>query len=77
MTGKAGEIVSLGSLFPGLRRWPAADRSRKGWEMSNEVEQFNDGMADAYHLIFEEWDKAIARQAGVLDTLIKTTSFMS
>ncbi|MGI4756444.1 MAG: class I SAM-dependent methyltransferase [Janthinobacterium lividum] len=28
-------------------------------------------MAEAYHLIFEDWGRAIARQAGVLDALIR------
>ncbi|MGI4831348.1 MAG: hypothetical protein ACRYFU_24685 [Janthinobacterium lividum] len=35
--------------------------------MSNKVEQFYSSMADAYHLIFEDWDRAIARQAGILN----------
>jgi glycine/sarcosine N-methyltransferase len=39
--------------------------------MPSETEQFYDSLADAYHLIFEDWDRAIARQAGVLDTLIR------
>ncbi|WP_245536108.1 class I SAM-dependent methyltransferase [Terriglobus roseus] len=39
--------------------------------MSGGVEHFYDSLADAYHLIFEDWDAAIARQAGVLDALIK------
>jgi glycine/sarcosine N-methyltransferase len=40
-------------------------------QMPNAVEQFYDSLADAYHLIFEDWDRAIARQAGVLDALLR------
>src|SRR5258708_3681233 len=40
--------------------------------MPSETEQFYDSLADAYHLIFEDWDRAIAGQAGVLDALIRT-----
>lgn len=40
--------------------------------MSSEVEQFYDSLAEAFHLIFDDWDRAIARQAGVLDALIRT-----
>jgi glycine/sarcosine N-methyltransferase len=35
------------------------------------VEHFYDSLADAYHLIFDDWDTAIVRQAGVLDPLIR------
>jgi glycine/sarcosine N-methyltransferase len=35
------------------------------------IEHFYDSLADAYHLIFDDWDAAIARQAGVLDALIR------
>lgn len=34
------------------------------------VEQFYDSLAASYHLIFDDWDAAIARQAAVLDALI-------
>ncbi|MDQ2833135.1 MAG: class I SAM-dependent methyltransferase [Acidobacteriota bacterium] len=40
--------------------------------MRGEVEQFYDSLADAYHLIFEDWDRTIARQAHVLNTLIRS-----
>lgn len=36
------------------------------------VEQFYDSLADAYHLIFEDWDRAIARQALVIDAVIRS-----
>jgi len=36
------------------------------------VEQFYDHLADSYHLLFEDWDKAIARQARTLDGLIRS-----
>ena len=49
-------------------RWPCR---RKSGRMPSEAAQFYDSMADAYHLIFEDWDKAMARQAGVLDALIR------
>ena len=39
--------------------------------MPDGVQQFYDALADSYHLIFEEWDRAIARQAGVLEAVIK------
>lgn len=39
--------------------------------MPGGVESFYDSLADAYHLIFEDWDAAITRQAGVLDALIR------
>jgi len=39
--------------------------------MSSEVEQFYDSMADFYHLIFEDWNQAISRQAHIVDALIK------
>jgi len=40
--------------------------------MGSEVEQFYDSLAHVYHLIFEDWDGAIARQAQILDTLIRS-----
>jgi 2-polyprenyl-3-methyl-5-hydroxy-6-metoxy-1,4-benzoquinol methylase len=40
--------------------------------MPSEVAQFYNSLADAYHLIFEDWDRTIARQAHVLDTLIRS-----
>jgi glycine/sarcosine N-methyltransferase len=39
--------------------------------MPSGVEHFYDSLADAYHLIFDDWNRAIARQAGVLDPLIR------
>lgn len=39
--------------------------------MPNNVEHFYDSLANAYHLIFDDWDAAIIRQAGVLDALIR------
>jgi len=36
------------------------------------VGQFYDSFAEAYHLIFEDWDRAIVRQARIVDGLIKS-----
>lgn len=36
------------------------------------VDRFYDDLADAYHLLFEDWDKAIARQAHTLNELIRS-----
>ena len=36
------------------------------------TEQFYDSLAGVYHLLFEDWDRAIARQAGVPDALIRS-----
>lgn len=38
--------------------------------MSNSVQVFYDQLADYYHLIFEDWDKSIERQARSLDRLL-------
>jgi glycine/sarcosine N-methyltransferase len=38
--------------------------------MRNHVFDFYESLADYYHLIFEDWDRSIHRQAGVLDLLI-------
>ena len=35
------------------------------------VEDFYDGLAAEYHLIFEDWDVAVLRQGAVLDALIR------
>lgn len=40
--------------------------------MSGGVAHFYDSLADTYHLIFEDWDRAIARQAGVLHGVIQS-----
>ncbi len=34
------------------------------------AEQFYDELAEEYHLIFENWDRSIARQGDVLDHLL-------
>lgn len=36
-----------------------------------DVVGFYDGLADDYHLIFEDWDATIARQAGVITRLLR------
>jgi glycine/sarcosine N-methyltransferase len=38
--------------------------------MENLVFDFYEQLADYYHLIFEDWDRAISRQATILDLLI-------
>jgi glycine/sarcosine N-methyltransferase len=38
--------------------------------MRNQVFDFYESLADYYHLIFEDWDRSIHQQAGVLDLLI-------
>ena len=38
--------------------------------MSKNVSDFYDQLADSYHLIFDDWDSAIHRQAKVLSTLL-------
>jgi len=38
--------------------------------MANQVFDFYEALADYYHLIFEDWDRSIRQQAGVLDSLI-------
>ena len=35
-----------------------------------EPEAFYDDLAPDYHLIFEDWERSIARQAAVLATLL-------
>ena len=40
--------------------------------MPEGVEDFYDALADVYHLIFEDWDASMVRQAGVLDALIRS-----
>ncbi len=39
--------------------------------MATEVASFYDDLADNYHLIFENWDKSIERQAAVLGPLLE------
>jgi glycine/sarcosine N-methyltransferase len=38
--------------------------------MTQEIFDFYESLADYYHLIFEDWDRSIHRQAKVLDSLI-------
>ena len=38
--------------------------------MADKVLSFYDSLADYYHLIFEDWDRSIQRQASVLGTVI-------
>lgn len=38
--------------------------------MSEKVLSFYEGLADYYHLIFEDWDRSIQRQAKILGSLI-------
>ncbi len=40
--------------------------------MNVEVNDFYEALADYYHLIFEDWDSSIKRQAGVLKNLLST-----
>jgi SAM-dependent methyltransferase len=35
------------------------------------VRSFYDGLAESYHLIFENWDQSMARQAGALDGILQ------
>jgi ubiquinone/menaquinone biosynthesis C-methylase UbiE len=37
----------------------------------NTVQSFYDQLADAYHLIFEDWDRSIARQSAVLRDVLQ------
>jgi glycine/sarcosine N-methyltransferase len=56
----------LRGLAPGKRtayKW--------GVEMSGSVECFYDDLAEYYHLIFEDWDRSIARQASILGPLLE------
>ncbi|CAN5391343.1 hypothetical protein BH09PAT4_BH09PAT4_08940 [soil metagenome] len=36
------------------------------------VEHFYDSLADAYHLLFDDWERAMARQARVVDEILKS-----
>lgn len=36
------------------------------------VDQFYDSFAETYHLIFEDWDSTIARQAQIIDALLES-----
>jgi ubiquinone/menaquinone biosynthesis C-methylase UbiE len=49
-----------------------AEESAKGLvlKMAGEVLDFYEELADCYHLIFEDWESAIARQAKILDRLL-------
>jgi glycine/sarcosine N-methyltransferase len=38
--------------------------------MANKVLSFYEGLADYYHLIFEDWDRSIQRQARILGSVI-------
>ena len=40
--------------------------------MLDHVQPFYDALADFYHLIFDDWDQAIARQGRVIDALLRT-----
>ncbi|CAB3639121.1 hypothetical protein LMG24238_00114 [Paraburkholderia sediminicola] len=44
--------------------------------MSQSAESFYDDMASSYHLIFDDWDKAIERQRAVLAPLIGTSGVL-
>ena len=39
--------------------------------MSDRIEDFYDSLASAYHLIFDDWDSAIARQGSILNAVLK------
>ena len=39
--------------------------------MPDRVEAFYNSLADVYHLIFEDWDRSMARQAGTIDATLK------
>jgi len=41
--------------------------------MADKVLSFYDSLADYYHLLFEDWDKAIHRQASVLQKLLPSS----
>jgi glycine/sarcosine N-methyltransferase len=38
--------------------------------MPNKIEEFYEELADYYHLIYEDWDRSIARQATTLNGLL-------
>jgi len=40
--------------------------------MQNSAFNFYEDLADHYHLIFEDWDTSIARQAAILNPLLHT-----
>jgi glycine/sarcosine N-methyltransferase len=40
--------------------------------MTHQILDFYESLADYYHLIFEDWDQSIRRQAKVLDSLISS-----
>lgn len=44
---------------------------RPGGVLDDKVLNFYDSLASRYHLIFDDWDRAIDRQAKVLDHLLK------
>lgn len=46
-------------------------QSRWGGTLDHKVPDFYDSLAPHYHLIFEDWDRSIDRQAKVLDHLLK------
>ena len=39
--------------------------------MTDNIVEFYEPLAEVYHLIFEDWDASIARQAGVVDQLLR------
>lgn len=42
-----------------------------GWEvMAEEILSFYEPLAEHFHLIFDDWDKSIERQAGILNPLL-------
>lgn len=38
--------------------------------VSDAIQEFYDGMAESYHLLFRNWEESIARQASVLDGML-------
>jgi glycine/sarcosine N-methyltransferase len=55
----------------GPPRLPAVSRSRYNAAMSEGVKHFYDQLASNYHLIFEDWDASIKRQAAALGAIIE------
>ncbi len=45
--------------------------SRIQWGMAEDVRRFYDGLADNYHLIFEDWDVTIRRQGAALGAILE------
>ena len=45
--------------------------------MGESVEAFYDDLADSYHLMFENWDRSIARQAAILGPILEQHPGMS